>query len=187
MFKQTSSTNEPLCSSKASKRNFCNASSVSKLIKPLNISKTVCSNNTIGFNVCQISSVSQLVKPSTLSKPVLSNVRNVYNVSSISQLVKISNVTKSVCSSNASNSVICNSTCKPVSNFVSICQSVKPARKLIDVSRKRTLRSSTYSITSDYKAFFLVIIFVRFRVSNRKRRKYLKLCYLAMFLIVIFF
>ena len=62
---------------------------------------------------------------------------NVRNVSSISQLIKTFNVTKSVCYSNASNSVICNSTCKPVSNFTSDCQSVKPVRKLIDVNRKR--------------------------------------------------
>ena len=85
-------------------------------------------------------SSSQLVKPSTVSKPVLSNnmtKHNVRNVSSISQLVKTFNVTKSACSSNASNSVICNFTCKPLSNFMSDCQSVKPVRKLIDVNRKR--------------------------------------------------
>ena len=64
-------------------------------------------------------------------------IMNVRNVSSISQLIKTFNVTKSVCSSNASNSVICNSTSKPVSNFASDCQSVKPVRKLIDVNRKR--------------------------------------------------
>ena len=46
-------------------------------------------------------------------------------------------LTKSVCSSNASNSVICNSTCKPVSNYFSDCQSVKPAHKLNGVTRKR--------------------------------------------------
>ena len=45
---------------------------------------------------------------------------------------------------------------------------------------------SKISIASDNNAFFLVIFFVIFRVFNRKRRKYLKLCYLAMFLIVIF-
>ena len=46
---------------------------------------------------------------------------------------------------------------------------------------------SKISIASDnINAFFLVIFFVIFRVFNRKRRKYLKLCYLAMFLIVIF-
>ena len=90
------------------------------------------------MDVCKVSNVSQLVKPSTVSKPVLSNnVRNVLKVNSISQLVKTFNVTKTVCSSNASNSVIYNSTCKPVSNFVSACQSVKPARKLIDVNRRR--------------------------------------------------
>ena len=78
------------------------------------------------------------LKPSTVSKPVLSNnVCNVRNVSCYSHLVKTFNFTKSVCSSNASNSVICNSTCKPVSNFVSDCQSVKPARKLNGVKRKR--------------------------------------------------
>ena len=41
------------------------------------------------------------------------------------------------------------------------------------------------SITSDNNVFFLVIFFM-FRVFNRKQRNYLKLCYLAMFLIVIF-
>ena len=44
---------------------------------------------------------------------------------------------------------------------------------------------SKISITSDNNAFFLVIFFC-YRVFNRKRRNYLKLCYLAMFLIVIF-
>ena len=115
-----------------------NASSVSKLTKPLSVCKFVRSNNTTGLNIYKVSSVSQLVKPSTVSKPVFSNnVCNVRNISSITQLVKTFNVAKSVCSSNASNSVICNSTCKPVSNFVSDCQPVKPASKLINVNRKR--------------------------------------------------
>ena len=104
--------------------NVCNASSVSKLINPLKFSKNF----------------SQLVRPSAVSTPVISNsvcnVCNVRNVNSISQLVKTINVTESVCSSNASNSVICNSTCKPVSNFVNYCQSVKPACKLIIKNRK---------------------------------------------------
>ena len=120
-----------VCSIKATKRNVCNANSVSQFIKPLNVSKTVCSNNATRLNVCKVSSVNQLVKPSAVSKPVLSNnVRNVRNVNCYSQLVKTFNVTQSVCSSNPSNSVICNSTCKPVSSFVSDCQSVKPALKL---------------------------------------------------------
>ena len=46
--------------------------------------------------------------------------------------------------------------------------------------RKNKSNMSKISITSDNNAFFLVIIFVIFRVFNRK------LCYLAMFLIVIF-
>ena len=135
-FTKPLNVSKPLCSSKVTNRNVCNTSSVSKLIKQLNVSKTVCSNAT-GRNVCKVSSVRQIVKPSTFSKPVLSNnVRNVRNVNSINQLiVKTFNVTKTVCSSNASSSVICNSTCKPVSNFVSDCQSVKPAHKLTDVYR----------------------------------------------------
>ena len=83
------------------------------------------------------SSVGQLIKPSTASKLVLSNnVCNVHNVSSISQILKTFNATKSVCSRNASNFAICNSTCEPVFNFASDCQSVKPTHKLIDVNQK---------------------------------------------------
>ena len=52
--------------------------------------------------------------------------------------------------------------------------------------RKNKSNMSKISITSDNNTFFLVIIFVLFRVFIRKRREYLKLCYLAMFLIVIF-
>ena len=91
-------------------------------------------NNTTGRYVRKVSSVSQLIKPSTVSKTVLSN--KACKVTSISQLIKTFNVTKSAYSSNASNSVICNSTCKPGSNFVRDCQSVKPACKLIDVNWK---------------------------------------------------
>ena len=43
---------------------------------------------------------------------------------------------------------------------------------------------SKISITSDNNAFFLVIVLVIFRVFNRKRREHLKLCHLAIFLIV---
>ena len=110
------------------------SSSVSKPIKLLNVSKNVCSKNTNGSNICKVNSVSQLVKPSIVSKPVLStNVCSVCKISSISQLNKTFHVTKSVCSSNAINSVICNSTCMPVSNFVSDCQSFKSVCKLTDV------------------------------------------------------
>ena len=119
-FTKPLNVSKPLCSSKATKRNVCNTSSVSQFTKPLNVSKTVFSNNKTRLTVCKISSVSQLVKPSTVNKPVLfNNVCNNRNVSCYSQLIKTFNVTKSVCSSNASNSIICNSTCKPVSNFVS--------------------------------------------------------------------
>ena len=52
--------------------------------------------------------------------------------------------------------------------------------------RKKKFNMFKISIASDNNAFFLVIFFVIFRVFKRKWRKYLKLCYLAMFLIVIF-
>ena len=52
--------------------------------------------------------------------------------------------------------------------------------------RKNKSNMSKISITSDNNAFFLVIIFFIFRVFNRKRKEYLKLCYLAIFLILIF-
>ena len=137
LIKKPLNVRKSVCSSKTTKPNVCNTSRVSKLVKPLNVSKTVCSNTT-GRNVFKVSSVNQLAKPSTVNKPVFSNdVQNVRNVNSISQLVKTFNITKSVCSSNASNSVICNSTFKPIYNFASDCQSVKPARKFIDVNRKR--------------------------------------------------
>ena len=52
--------------------------------------------------------------------------------------------------------------------------------------RKNKSNMSNSSVASDNNAFFRVIFFVIIRVFNRKQRKYLKLCYLAMFLIVIF-
>ena len=127
-------------------------------------------SNTAGHNVCKVSSVSQLVKPSTVSKPVLSNnIRNVLKVNSISQLVKTFNVTKTVCSSNANNSVICSSTCKPVSNFVSDCQSVKPARERIDVNQKRPCEqlvnnknSRQHDFTKPFSAMNILLMSIYF-------------------------
>ena len=45
---------------------------------------------------------------------------------------------------------------------------------------------SKISIASDNNTFFLVIIWVIFRAFNIRRREHLKLCYLPIFLIVIF-
>ena len=73
------------------------ATGASELVKPLNISKPGCYSNATKRNVCNTSSVSKLIKSLNLS----------------------------------------NSTCKPVSNFVSDCQSAKPVCKLIDVNWKR--------------------------------------------------
>ena len=79
------------CSRNATKHNFCKVRSVSQLVKPLNVGKTVSSNNVTGRNVSKVSSVSQLVKPSTARS---NNVTqgNVCKVSSVSQLVKPSTV-----------------------------------------------------------------------------------------------
>ena len=169
-FTKPLNVSKPLCPSKATKHNVCNTSSVCKPIKPLNVTKTVFSNNTTRLNACKVSSVSQLVKPSTASKPVLSNnVCNVCNVSCYSQLIKTFNVTKSVCSSNACNSIICNSTCKPVHNFVSDCQSVKPARKLNGVKRKcfherlvNNKNSCQYDFTKSFSAMNILMMSIYF-------------------------
>ena len=59
---------KPVCSSNATKRNVCNASSASRLINPLNFSKRVFSSNKTKRNVCNAISVSQLVKPWNVSK-----------------------------------------------------------------------------------------------------------------------
>ena len=50
----------------------------------------------------------------------------------------------------------------------------------------KTKDKSNLPKISDDNAFFLVLIFVIFRAFNRKRREYLKLCYLAIFLTVIY-
>ena len=64
----------------------------------------------------------------------------------------------------------------------------KVTGECINIFHQRKNKSNMFkiSITSDNNPFFLVIIFVIFRVFNRKQREYLKLCYLATFLIVIF-
>ena len=71
------------------------ASSVSELVKPLNVSKTVCSSKTTKRNVCNASNVSQFTKPLNVSKPLCSSKvtnRNVCNTSSVSKLIKPLNV-----------------------------------------------------------------------------------------------
>ena len=133
---------KPVCADNATERNVCNTSNVSQLVKLLNVSKTVCSSNVAKCNICKVGSVSQLAKSSIVSNPVCSNSVAKRSVSIrfqkriVFQLVKTFNVTESVCSSNASNSVICNSTCNLVSNFASDFQSVKLVRKFFDVNPK---------------------------------------------------
>ena len=182
---------KPALSSNATKRNVCNASSVSQLVKPLHISKLIYSNNATVRNVCKVSSVSQLVKPSIVSKPVCSNNMtkcNVRNGSSASQLVKTFNASKPVCSNNACNPVICNCTCKPVSNFVGDCQSAKPVPKLIDVNQKRPREQFVKKMSTRQHGFTKPFSAVNIFIKKAKLCKamYLKLSYLAIFLIVIF-
>ena len=97
------------------------ASSVSELVKPLNISKPVCSSNATQHNVCNASSVSQLIKPLNVSKPVCSSKAtkpNVWNASSGSKLIKPLNISKTVCSNNKTELDVC--------KVSSVSQLVKP-------------------------------------------------------------
>ena len=80
-----------VCSSNVSKQNDCNVSSVSKLVKPLTVSKPVCLTIVSKSNICNASIVSQHVKPLNVSKSMSScNVhnRNVHVVDSISHHTK---------------------------------------------------------------------------------------------------
>ena len=115
---------KPVCSSKTTESNACNASSPGQFLKPLNVCNTssvsqldeslnvsepVCSNNATEHNICKFSSLSKLVKPSNVGRPVCSSNVTKYNVcngNSVCQLVKLFNVSKPVCSSNAGNPVI---------------------------------------------------------------------------------
>ena len=75
--------------------NPANTSSVSKLMKSLNISNPVPGTAT-KRNVCNASTVSQFIKPLNVSKSVYSKnttKRNVHNTSSVSQVVKTFNAT----------------------------------------------------------------------------------------------
>ena len=64
-------------------------------------------------------------------------------------------------------------------------QSDRGVLKLFHLRKIKTNKPKI-CITSDNSAFFLIIIFVTFRVLNRNWREYLKVCYLAIFLIAIF-
>ena len=51
--------------------------------------------------------------------------------------------------------------------------------------RKNKSNMSKIFITLDNNAFFLVIILLIFRIFNRKRREHLKLCYLAILIVIL--
>ena len=109
---------KPVCSSNATKRNFCNASSVTERIKPLNVSKPVCSSKTTKRNVCNASNVSQFTKPLNVSKPLCSSKVTNRNV------CNTSSVSKLIKPLNVSKSVISNNVCN-VRNVNSNRQLVK--------------------------------------------------------------
>ena len=67
------------------------ASSVSKLVKPLNVSIPVCSSNTTKRNVCITSSASQSIKPLNVSKPACSSNVTKRNVGNAKMMVNSSN------------------------------------------------------------------------------------------------
>ena len=84
--------------------------SVSELVKPLNVSKSVYSSNATKRNVCNANNVSKYIKTLNVSKPVCSSKttkRNVYNASNVSQFTKPFNVSKPLCSSKVTNRVVC--------------------------------------------------------------------------------
>ena len=93
-----------VCFSNLSKQNACDVCSVSKLDKPLTISKP-CLTFVSNSNICNASIVRQTVKPLNVSKSMISyNVRNrhVHIVNSISHHTKPLSVGKSDCSRNVS-------------------------------------------------------------------------------------
>ena len=80
---------KPVCSSNAPKCNICNASSVSQLIKPLNVSRLVCSSKATECNICNASSVSHFTKPLNVSKPLCSSKATKCNVCNASSVSKV--------------------------------------------------------------------------------------------------
>ena len=99
-----------VCSSNVSKQNYCNVSSVSKLVKPLTVSKPVCLTIVSKSNIFNASIVSQHVKPLNVSKSMSScNVgnRNVHIVNNISHHTKPLSESKSDSFRNVSKPVIC--------------------------------------------------------------------------------
>ena len=112
-----------VCPSNVSKQNAFHVSSVSKLVKPLSVSKPVCSTIVSKSNICNASIVSQHVKPLNVNKSMSScNVRNqnVHIANSISHHNESLTVGKSDCSCNLSKPVICKpsniSVCKIINN-----------------------------------------------------------------------
>ena len=80
-----------VCFSNVSKQNACNVSSVSKLVKPLTVSKPVCLTIVSKSNICNASIISHHVKPLYVSKSMSScNVRN-RNVHIVNSIVIIPN------------------------------------------------------------------------------------------------
>ena len=61
-----------VCSGNVSKQDDCNVISVSKLVKPLTVSKSVCLTIVSKGNICNASIVSQHVKPLNVSKSMSS-------------------------------------------------------------------------------------------------------------------
>ena len=184
-----------VCSNNTTRLNVCKVSSVSQLVKPSTVSKPVLPNNVC--NVRNVSCYSQLVKTFNVTKSVCSsNASNsvicnstckpVSNFASDCQSVKPACKLKGVKWKRPHEQLVNNKNSHQhdfTKSFsaVNILMMSKYFYELVNKSNM-----SKNSIASDNNAFFHIILFVIFRVFNRKQRKYLTLYYLAMFLIVIF-
>ena len=111
----------PVCSSNATKSNICNASSMSQCIKPLNVSKPVCSSKTTKCNVCNASNVSQFTKPLNVSKPLCSSKVTNRNV------CNTNSVSKLIKALNVGKTVCSNTTGHNVCKVISVSQLIKPS------------------------------------------------------------
>ena len=150
-----------VCSSNVSKQNDCNVSSVSKLVKPLTVSKPVCSTIVSKSNFCNASIVSQYVKPLNVSKSINScNVRNqnVHIVNSISNHTKPLSVSKSDCARDVSKPVIRESIVMNISN--SACKrSFNVSSYKHGVTKSLNVRSILMTSIHFYELVLLFFIF----------------------------
>ena len=161
-----------------SKQDACNVSSVSKLVKPLIVSKPVCSTIVSKSNICNASIVSQHVDPLYVSKSMRScNVRsrNVHIVNRVSHHTKPLSVGKYDCSRNVNKLVICKSlhvkslnvsksmsSCKGHNRNVLIVNSTSHHTKPLDVGKSDCSRNVSKPAIRENDLVMLAVISMTF-------------------------